>query len=127
MVLRRNHRPPSKCEGLAEELGISEYRATKELPNVKKLAAAIQDSLKPTETIAEIEYGMESDGWGENRRAAMRRYLEDRFSPVYPDPAILRIWAGIMAGGENKGRRMSHSDAWIASASMRDFSKPALL
>ena len=33
-------------------------------------------------TVAEIEYGMESDRWGEGRRAAMRGYFEARFSPV---------------------------------------------
>ncbi len=31
-------------------------------------------------TVAEIEYGVESDGWGEARRAAMRQYVESRFS-----------------------------------------------
>ena len=35
-------------------------------------------------TIAEIDYGMESDGWSENRRESMRRYLDGRFSNGLP-------------------------------------------
>ena len=58
-------------------------------------------------TVAEIEYGMESDGWGEARRAAMRQYIETRFSVVYPDADTVKIWAGIVAGCERKGRSIS--------------------
>ena len=70
-------------------------------------------------TVAEIEYGMESDGWGQNRREAMRSYLEGRFSTVYPDALAVKIWAEIVAGCERKGRSISHSDAWIAATAMR--------
>ena len=70
-------------------------------------------------TVAEIEYGMESDGWGQNRREAMRRYLDDRFSTVYPDAVAVKIWAEIVAGCERKGRSISHGDAWIAATALR--------
>lgn len=70
-------------------------------------------------TVAEIEYGMESDGWGGPRRAGMRRYLEERFSVVYPDSKTVKIWASIVAGCERKGRSIAHSDAWIAATALR--------
>ena len=70
-------------------------------------------------TVAEIEYGMESDGWGQNRREAMRRYLDGRFSPVYPHAVAPKIWAEIVAGGERKGQSMSHSDAWMGATALR--------
>ena len=69
-------------------------------------------------TLAEIEYGMESDGWGASRREAMRSYIAGRFSPVYPDIAVVRTWARIVAGCERKGRSISHSDAWIAATAL---------
>ena len=73
-------------------------------------------------TAAEIEYGMESDGWGGHRRAGMRRYLDERFSvvyPDYPDSQTVEIWASIVAGCERKGRSIAHSDAWIAATALR--------
>ena len=70
-------------------------------------------------TVAEIEYGMESDGWGGHRRASMRRYLDERFSVIYPDLETVKIWASIVAGCERKGRSIAHSDAWIAATALR--------
>ena len=75
--------------------------------------------LIPFMTVAEIEYGMESDGWGENRRTAMRQYLEGRFSVAFPDADTVRIWAGVIAGCERKGRPISHGDAWIAATALQ--------
>src|SRR5712692_368642 len=70
-------------------------------------------------TVVEIEYGMESDGWGEVRKAAMRQYLDTRFSAVYPDGKTVKIWAGIVASCERKGRSIAHSDAWVAATALR--------
>ena len=56
-------------------------------------------------TVAEIEYGMHSDGWGAIRRDAMRSYLESRFTTVYPDTKTIQVWATLVARCESRGSK----------------------
>ena len=70
-------------------------------------------------TIAEIEYGMEADRWGEKRKEAMRSYVGDRFSIVYPDYRTTQIWAAVVASCEAKGAPIGFGYAWIAATALR--------
>jgi predicted nucleic acid-binding protein len=69
-------------------------------------------------SLAEIEYGMESKGWGLARRDLMRRFLV-HFTPLLPDAETARLWARIKTGCEKKGRPITFADAWIAAAAMQ--------
>ena len=69
-------------------------------------------------TLAEIEYGMEVNNWGANRRDLMRRFLA-RFTPLLPDTETARVWARIKSHCEKKGRPITFADAWIAAAALQ--------
>ena len=69
-------------------------------------------------SIGEIEYGMESRGWGQSRREQMRTLVAG-FTPMSPDTETARTWAFVKAECERKGRPIGHADAWIAATALR--------
>ena len=69
-------------------------------------------------TVAEIEHGMATAGWGERRRHRMRRHLRE-YEVLQSSPELCRLWGAVMEESALKGRPISHEDAWIASTALR--------
>src|SRR5438552_2600916 len=69
-------------------------------------------------TVAEIEFGMEVDAWGDARRDRMRSFLFE-FTTLLPDLATARQWAQIRSECQRLGRRIAPMDAWIAATAVQ--------
>lgn len=69
-------------------------------------------------TVAEVYFWAEKYGWGARRRAHVNNTL--RTYVVVPcDDALCTSWAKIRRVCEQKGRRISVADAWIAACALR--------
>ena len=69
-------------------------------------------------TVAEIEFGMEVDAWGDARRDRMRSFLFE-FTTLLPDLATARQWAQIRSECQRVGPRIAPMDAWIAATAVQ--------
>lgn len=69
-------------------------------------------------TIAEMYFGADRRGWGQNRRRRLDAFLRN-YPIVHSTPEICRIWAEISAECERQGRRIVAADAWIATCALR--------
>jgi predicted nucleic acid-binding protein len=68
-------------------------------------------------TVAEIEHGMATAKWGDQKRNRMRSHLA-AFLVYESCPELCRSWGEVMAESAATGRRMSHEDAWIAATAV---------
>jgi len=68
-------------------------------------------------TVAEIEHGMATAKWGDQKRNRMRSHLA-AFQVYESCPELCRLWGDVMAESAATGRRMSREDAWIAATAL---------
>ena len=67
------------------------------------------------QTVAEMLYGAEKDGWGPAKRAKLNRDLQ-RFRVASYDREVGDAWAFVMAESERQGFKLEGRDAWVAAA-----------
>ncbi len=72
----------------------------------------------PFITLAEFYRWPEERDWGPRRRAELARLLEP-YEIAYPDEALCRRWALLLAGVRRAGRPLPFADSWIAAAALR--------
>jgi tRNA(fMet)-specific endonuclease VapC len=82
-------------------------------PHVEHRVAAIS-----FQTVAELWYGAEHDGWGEPRRAALDQAIR-RFVVLSSDEATSRMWALLRVEAERAGKAKEPEDLWIAATAKR--------
>jgi predicted nucleic acid-binding protein len=69
-------------------------------------------------TLAEVEWGMLQRNWGQARRNRMEEHLQ-RFTIVYADRDLCRLWAQATKSARRNGRPILVADAWIAATALR--------
>jgi len=82
-------------------------------PHVENRVAALS-----FQTVAELWYGAEHDGWGERRRAALDHAIR-RFVILTADEATSRLWAELRVEAERAGKSKEAEDLWIAATAKR--------
>ncbi|MCX7631399.1 MAG: PIN domain-containing protein [Geminicoccaceae bacterium] len=70
------------------------------------------------QSVAELFYLADRNGWGEKRRDALKRFLA-RFLIVPADKALAASWATVIARTEKLGKRLETADAWIVATALR--------
>ncbi len=68
-------------------------------------------------TLAELYRWPEERDWGARRRAELARVLEP-YAVIYPDDALCRHWAVMIAGLRRVGRPVPLADSWIAATAL---------
>ena len=68
-------------------------------------------------TLAELLRWPEERGWGIQRRADLERFLTP-YEVVYPDEALCRTWAILVADARRRGRSLPFADSWIAATTI---------
>ena len=68
-------------------------------------------------TVAELYRWPEERGWGQRRRADLDRLLET-YRVAFPDDALCRRWALLMAATKAAGRPLPFGDFWIAATAL---------
>lgn len=68
-------------------------------------------------TLAELYRWPEERDWGPRRRAELTRVLEP-YEVAYPDDALCRRWAILIATVKRAGRPLPLADSWIAAAAL---------
>jgi len=69
-------------------------------------------------TVAELYYGAEKKGWGDEKRKQLETVLRN-FVVIPYDYEIAKCYALIVASRERSGRPISFADAWIAACAVR--------
>ncbi|MDP2899062.1 MAG: type II toxin-antitoxin system VapC family toxin [bacterium] len=65
-------------------------------------------------TIGELYFGAFRAKWGAQRLAELQQILRNYVVCPFDEPLCMK-WAEIRARGEQQGKRIHHSDAWIAA------------
>ena len=68
-------------------------------------------------TLAELYRWPEERDWGPRRRAELARLLEP-YEVAYPDEALCRRWARLVATVRRPARPLPFSDSWIAATAL---------
>jgi predicted nucleic acid-binding protein len=68
-------------------------------------------------TLAELYRWPEERDWGTRRRAELARLLEP-YEVAYPDEALCRRWALLVAAVRRAGRPLPFADSWIAATAL---------
>ncbi len=68
-------------------------------------------------TLAELYRWPKERHWGAVRRADLARLLA-RYAVSYPDDALCRRWALLLADAKRHGRPLPFADSWIAATAL---------
>jgi tRNA(fMet)-specific endonuclease VapC len=68
-------------------------------------------------TVAELEEWAVQRRWGDKRREHMDRHLQ-RFVFCPVDRDLCRLWAEVRDSSRQRGRIITHADAWIAATAI---------
>lgn len=68
-------------------------------------------------TLAELYRWPEERDWGPRRRTELARLLEP-YEVAFPNDALCRRWARLMADVKRAGRPLPFADSWIAATAL---------
>ena len=69
------------------------------------------------QTLQELWFGAYKAAWGDNRKNALRRYL-DRYAVIWPTLEVVHISARLRAEREIVGQTLATADSWIAATAV---------
>jgi tRNA(fMet)-specific endonuclease VapC len=69
------------------------------------------------QSVAELWFWAEKNGWGENARQGLDSFLR-KFLVIPYDYELARFWARVIEESRKQGRRLEAGDAWIAATAV---------
>ena len=69
------------------------------------------------QTLQELWFGAFKAAWGDNRKNALKRYL-DRYAVIWPTLEVVHISSRLRAEREIVGQTLATGDSWIAATAV---------